>query len=62
MMAQYGSSVDSRKELRQCILDSVEGSLKRVGTDHFDLLMCPHGGLRGRRNGQPAHLRPLSWN
>jgi aryl-alcohol dehydrogenase-like predicted oxidoreductase len=43
MMPQYGDSVESRPELRQCIVDSVEGSLKRVGTDHFDLLMCPHG-------------------
>ena len=43
MMPQYGDSVESRPELRQCIVDSLEGSLKRVGTDHFDLLMCPHG-------------------
>ena len=43
MMAQYGNRVETRPELRQCIIDSLEGSLKRVGTDHFDLLMCPHG-------------------
>ncbi len=43
MMAEYGDRVEPRSELRQCIIDSVEGSLKRVGTDHFDLLMCPHG-------------------
>jgi len=43
MMPRYGDSVESRPELRRCIVDSVEGSLKRVGTDHFDLLMCPHG-------------------
>ena len=43
MMAEYGDRVESRPELRQCIIDSVDGSLKRVGTDHFDLLMCPHG-------------------
>ena len=27
----------------QVIIESLEGSLKRVGTDHFDILMCPHG-------------------
>jgi aryl-alcohol dehydrogenase-like predicted oxidoreductase len=43
MRADYGSQVENRPELRQCIIDSLEGSLKRVGTDHFDLLMCPHG-------------------
>jgi len=43
MRADYGSQVETRSELRQCIIDSLEGSLKRVGTDHFDLLMCPHG-------------------
>lgn len=43
MMANYGDQVESKPELRQCIVDSLEGSLKRVGTDHFDLLMCPHG-------------------
>ena len=43
MRADYGSQVETRPALRQCIIDSLEGSLKRVGTDHFDLLMCPHG-------------------
>lgn len=43
MMPKYGDRVESRPELRQCIIDSLEGSLKRVNTDHFDLMMCPHG-------------------
>jgi len=43
MLAEYGKLVENRPELRQCIIDSLEGSLKRVGTDHFDLMMCPHG-------------------
>ena len=43
MMPQYGDRVETRAELRQCIIDSLEGSLKRVNTDHFDLMMCPHG-------------------
>jgi aryl-alcohol dehydrogenase-like predicted oxidoreductase len=43
MVAEYAGQVEGRQELRKCIIDSVEGSLRRVGTDHFDLMMCPHG-------------------
>lgn len=43
MMPAYGERVETRKELKQCVIDSLNGSLKRVGTDHFDSLMCPHG-------------------
>jgi aryl-alcohol dehydrogenase-like predicted oxidoreductase len=43
MMADYAHLVEGSQQFRQCITDSLEGSLKRVGTDHFDLLMCPHG-------------------
>src|SRR3712207_7096247 len=31
------------KNYRQLIIESVEQSLARLGTDHVDLLMCPHG-------------------
>jgi aryl-alcohol dehydrogenase-like predicted oxidoreductase len=43
MMPDYAHKVDASPELRKVITDSIEGSLRRVGTDHFDLLMCPHG-------------------
>jgi len=43
MMQDYAHLVEGSQEFRQCITDSLEGSLKRVGTDHFDFLMCPHG-------------------
>jgi aryl-alcohol dehydrogenase-like predicted oxidoreductase len=43
MMPDYAYLVEGSQEFRKCISDSLEGSLKRVGTDHFDLLMCPHG-------------------
>jgi aryl-alcohol dehydrogenase-like predicted oxidoreductase len=43
MMRDYGHKVEGSQEFRKCITDSLEGSLKRVGTDHFDLVMCPHG-------------------
>jgi len=43
MQGDYGHLVDGSKKFRQVIIQSVEDSLKRVGTDHFDILMCPHG-------------------
>lgn len=43
MEKRYGRQVDRGKNYRQLILTSVDESLKRLGTDHLDLLMCPHG-------------------
>jgi aryl-alcohol dehydrogenase-like predicted oxidoreductase len=43
MKPEYWERVEHSPELLKAIVESVEGSLKRVGTDHFDLLMCPHG-------------------
>jgi aryl-alcohol dehydrogenase-like predicted oxidoreductase len=44
MVEDYGHLVDGSKEHQAKIKASVEGSLKRAKTDHFDILMCPHGG------------------
>ena len=43
MEKKYGRTIDRGKNYRQLILDSVDESLHRIGTDHLDLLMCPHG-------------------
>ena len=43
MERKYGRQVDRAKNYRQLVLDSVDQSLRRLGTDHLDLLMCPHG-------------------
>jgi len=43
MEKRYGRQIDRGKNYRQLILDSVDESLRRIGTDHLDLLMCPHG-------------------
>jgi len=43
MMKDYAHMVEGSAALRQYILDSLHGSLERIGTDHFDTLMCPHG-------------------
>jgi aryl-alcohol dehydrogenase-like predicted oxidoreductase len=43
MERKYGSKIDHRATYVGTILKSVEESLKRLGTDHVDILMCPHG-------------------
>ena len=40
---KYGDRVDRRRNYRQTVIESVEGTLRRLGTDHLDTLMCPHG-------------------
>jgi len=43
MLGEFGPRVEGSPKLRQVIVDSIEGSLKRVGTEYFDNMMCPHG-------------------
>ena len=43
MEQEYGGDIDRVQNFKQTILDSVDASLTRLGTDHLDLLMCPHG-------------------
>ncbi len=43
MMKDYGHKVEGSGEFRRAIVESLEESLKRVGTDYFDILLCPHG-------------------
>jgi len=42
MMEEYGEKVEGNPGFKKMILSSVEESLKRVGTDYFDILHCPH--------------------
>lgn len=42
MMEEYGERVENSPELKNVIITSVEESLKRTGTDYFDVLHCPH--------------------
>jgi aryl-alcohol dehydrogenase-like predicted oxidoreductase len=42
-MPEYAARVEGSPRLRQFMVESLEGSLARVGTDHFDILMAPHG-------------------
>jgi len=43
MERKYGSKIDRRATYIETILKSVDESLKRLGSDHVDILMCPHG-------------------
>lgn len=43
MAPKYGPKVDRKKHYHDLVIESVEASLKRLGTDYVDLLMCPHG-------------------
>jgi aryl-alcohol dehydrogenase-like predicted oxidoreductase len=43
MERKYGRQIDRGKNYKQIMIDSLEQSLQRLGTDHVDLLMCPHG-------------------
>lgn len=43
MAADYAHKVEGSPKFKEFLVQSVEESLKRVGTDYFDILMCPHG-------------------
>ncbi|MCC6344751.1 MAG: aldo/keto reductase [Bryobacterales bacterium] len=43
MEIRYGRRIDRGRNYRQLIIDSLDSSLRRLGTDHVDLMMCPHG-------------------
>ncbi len=40
---RYGTRIDKKKEYLGLILQSVDDSLRRLGADHLDVLLCPHG-------------------
>ena len=43
MMPDYAHKVEGSSEFKKYIINSLEESFKRVGTDYFDIVMCPHG-------------------
>ncbi|MGD0129406.1 MAG: aldo/keto reductase [Terriglobia bacterium] len=42
MEKKYAAKIDRPRVYVKTIVDSLEGSLKRLQTDHVDLMMCPH--------------------
>jgi aryl-alcohol dehydrogenase-like predicted oxidoreductase len=43
MMPEFGGRIEGDPKLQRFVIESLEGSLTRVGTDHFDIVMAPHG-------------------
>ena len=39
---KHGSKIDRPRQYKQSMIDSVNASLKRLETDHVDIVMCPH--------------------
>ena len=53
MMPDYAGRVEGNPAFRRVMIESLEGSLKRVGTDHFDTVMCPHGACSAEELDNP---------
>jgi aryl-alcohol dehydrogenase-like predicted oxidoreductase len=53
MMADYGHRVDASAAMKDFVATSLEGSLKRVGTDYFDIVMAPHGAAAPEEVNMP---------
>lgn len=53
MMPDYANRVEGSQAFRRVITESLEASLKRVGTDHFDTVMCPHGACSAEELDNP---------
>jgi aryl-alcohol dehydrogenase-like predicted oxidoreductase len=43
MLKDYRHKIEGSGHCRKFITESLEASLKRVGVDYFDIVMCPHG-------------------
>ena len=54
MKDEYGERVENSPELKNVIIRSVEDSLKRVGTDYFDVVHCPHAAATSEEIRNPV--------
>jgi aryl-alcohol dehydrogenase-like predicted oxidoreductase len=53
MKDEYGDGVERNPELKKAIVTSVEESLKRAGTEYFDVLHCPHAAATSEEIRNP---------
>jgi aryl-alcohol dehydrogenase-like predicted oxidoreductase len=53
MMEEYGEKVEGNPGFKKMIISSVEESLKRAGTDYFDILHCPHSATSPHELNNP---------
>ncbi len=54
MQDEYGDRVERSPELKKAIVSSFEESLKRTGTDYFDVLHCPHAAATPEEISNPV--------
>lgn len=57
MRQDYGHKVEGSKRFRDFIMTSLEDSLKRIGSDYFDILHCPHGACSPEELDVPEILK-----
>ncbi len=59
MQRDYGHRVDGNGKFRARMFEILEGSLKRTGLDHYDVLFCPHGCPAPEQLEEPEMLDTL---
>jgi len=60
MKDEYGDKVERSLELKKAIVSSVEESLKRDGTDYFDVLHCPHAAATPEEISNPIIIETFN--
>jgi predicted aldo/keto reductase-like oxidoreductase len=60
MKDEYGDKVERNPELKNSIVKSVEESLKRTGTDYFDVLHCPHAAATSEEIRNPLIIETFN--
>ncbi len=60
MKDEYGDRIERSPELKKVIVTSVEESLKRVGTDYFDVLHCPHAAATSEEIRNPIIIETFN--
>jgi aryl-alcohol dehydrogenase-like predicted oxidoreductase len=60
MKDEYGDKVERSPELKNSIVISVDESLKRTGTDYFDVLHCPHAAATSEEIRNPLIIETFN--
>jgi aryl-alcohol dehydrogenase-like predicted oxidoreductase len=60
MKDEFGDRVERSPELKEAIINSVEESLKRTGTDYFDVLHCPHAAATSEEIRNPMIIETFN--
>lgn len=60
MKDEFGDRVERSPELKKAIVNSIEESLKRTGTDYFDVLHCPHAAATSEEIRNPMIIETFN--